>query len=71
MKIEDIQKIMAKLDNEQKVLIVKKEFYEKYKNEIDSLIKDNWFLDLVITTILDDKANAIIMNKINFYGIDL
>lgn len=71
MKIEDIQKIMAKLDNEQKVLIIKKEFYEKYKNEIDSLIKDNWFLDLVITTILDDKANAIIMNKTNFYGIDL
>lgn len=71
MKIEDIQKIMAKLDNEQKVLIVKKEFYEEYKNEIDSLIKDNWFLDLVITTILDDKANAIIMNKTNFFGIDL
>lgn len=71
MKIEDIQKIMAKLDNEQKVLIIKKEFYEKYKNEIDNLIKDNWFLDLVITNILDDKANAIIMNKTNFYGIDL
>lgn len=70
MKIEDIQKIMAKLDNKQKVLIIKKEFYEKYKNEIDSLIKDNWFLDLVITTILDDKVNAIIMNKTNFYGID-
>lgn len=71
MKIEDIQKMMAKLDNEQKVLIIKKEFYEKFKNEIDSLIKDNWSLDLVITNILCDKANAIIMNKANFYGIDL
>lgn len=71
MKIEDIQGIMAKLDNEQKVLIIKKEFYEEYKNEIDSLIKDNWFLDLVITNTLDDKTNAIFMNKANFYGIDL
>ena len=71
MKIEDIQKMMTKLDNEQKVLIIKKEFYEEFKNEIDSLIKDNWSLDLVITNILDDKANAVFMNKANFYGIDL
>lgn len=71
MKIEDIQGIMAKLDNEQKVLIIKKEFYEEYKSEIDSLIKDNWFLDLVITNTLDDKTNAVFMNKANFYGIDL
>jgi hypothetical protein len=71
MKIEDIQKMMAKLDNEQKVLIIKKEFYEEFKNEIDSLIKDNWFLDLVITNTLDDKTNAVLMNKANFYGIDL
>ena len=71
MKIKDIQKMMTKLDNEQKVLIIKKEFYEEFKNEIDSLIKDNWSLDLVITNILDDKTNAVFMNKANFYGIDL
>ena len=71
MKIKDIKKMMTKLDNEQKVLIIKKEFYEEFKNEIDSLIKDNWSLDLVITNILDDKTNAVFMNKANFYGIDL
>lgn len=71
MKIEDIQEMMSKLDNEPKVLIIKKEFYEKFKNEIDDLIKDNYFLDLVITNMLDDKTTAIFMNKARFYGIDL
>ena len=70
MELENIQKMLIEIDIEQKMLIVRKDFYEKYKQEIDELVKDNWLVDLTITNILDMNTNAIIMDKKKFYGID-
>ncbi|MBR1386259.1 MAG: hypothetical protein IJ568_05475 [Bacilli bacterium] len=70
MELENIQKMLNEIDIEQKMLIVRKDFYEKYKQEIDELVKDNWLVDLTITNILDMNTNAIIMDKKKFYGID-
>ena len=70
MKLDDIQEMIDKVQCEQKILIIKKEFYEEHKEEIDNAIKDNYLLDLVITNTLDEKTNAIVMKKSLFYGID-
>lgn len=70
MKIEDIQELLENVPYKQKMLIIKKEFYEQYKEEIDNLVKDSWFVDLTITNMLDEKTNAVVMDREIFYGID-
>ena len=70
MKYEDIQEMVKTLDNKPKILIIKKEFYEQFKNEINDLIKDIWNLELAVTNILDKKTNAILMDVDKFYGIN-
>lgn len=70
LKIKDIQDMLNSIEIEQKMLIVRKDFYDKYKKEIDDLIKDNWAVDLTITNMLDMNTNAIVMDKMKFYGIE-
>lgn len=70
MKYEDIQEMVKTLDNKPKILIIKKEFYEQFKNETNDLIKDIWNLELAVTNILDEKTNAILMDADKFYGIN-
>ena len=70
LKIKDIQDMLNSIKIEQKMLIVRKDFYDKYKKEIDDLIKDNWAVDLTITNMLDMNTNAIVMDKKKFYGIE-
>jgi hypothetical protein len=70
LKIKDIQDMLNSIEIEQKMLIVRKDFYDKYKKEIDDLIKDNWAVDLTITNMLDMNTNAIVMDKKKFYGIE-
>lgn len=67
---EELKEMLNKVDYQQKVLIIKKEIYEANKKQIDDLMKDNYSVDLVITNTLDEKTNAIVMNKNIFYGID-
>ena len=70
MNVKEMQEIIDKAPYEQKILIIKKEFYEKNKQEIDNLMRNNLFVDLCITNTLDEKTTAIIMDKYLFYGID-
>lgn len=70
MKLEDIKEMIDKAQCEQKILIVNKNFYEEHKEEMMNLINDFWFVDLVITNTLDEKTDAIVMDKKLFYGID-
>ena len=70
MKYEDIQEMVKTLDNKPKILIIKKEFYEQFKNETNDLIKDIWNLELAVTNILDEKTNAILMDADKFFGIN-
>ena len=51
------------------VLILNKDIYARYKEEIDNLIAGS-DVDLVITNYLDPKQVAIIMDKRKFYGIE-
>lgn len=70
MKLEELQQMLDKAPYEQKMLIINKKIYEKYKQEIDSLIKNSWFIDITITNMLDENTSAIVMDKNIFYGID-
>lgn len=70
MRLEELQKMLDKAPYEQKMLIINKKIYEKYKQEIDSLIKNNWSVDITITNMLDENTSAIVMKKNIFYGID-
>ena len=70
MRLEELQKMLDKAPYEQKMLNIKKKIYEKYKQEIDSLIKNNCFIDITITNMLDENTSAIVMDKNIFYGID-
>lgn len=70
MGLEELQKMIDEAPFEQKMLIINKKIYEKYKQVIDSLIKNNCFTDITITNTLDENTSAILMDKNIFYGID-
>lgn len=67
MIIDDIKENMNKLPYVNKVLLIKKQFYEKHKKEINNLMKENMNMDVFITSYLDAQTDVVIVDKEWFY----